>query len=76
MGFPTVVCSDNICLNYSPLKDESSTLKAGSVTKVDLGCHIDGYFAHVATTVIVGADGAKKVTGDVANLVVAGQTAL
>ncbi|KAG2514238.1 hypothetical protein JM18_008279 [Phytophthora kernoviae] len=38
--------------------NESMTVKAGDWVKIDLGCHIDGYIAVVAHTVIVPEEGA------------------
>ena len=76
VAFPTCINVNSICLHYSPLKDESSILKEGDVAKLDLGCHLDGYFAHVGTTLVVSADPEKKYEGPIANLLVAGQTAL
>lgn len=58
------------------MKDESYALKEDDVVKLDLGCHLDGYFAHVGCTIVVSADPAKKVTGHIANLITAGYTAL
>lgn len=58
------------------MKDESYALKEDDVVKLDLGCHLDGYFAHVGCTIVVSADPAKKVTGQIANLITAGYTAL
>lgn len=56
-------------MNYSPLNDESETLKEGQVVRVDLGCHINGYVAHAGTTIVVSADPASKVDGEVADLI-------
>jgi methionine aminopeptidase len=44
--------------------------------KLDLGCHLDGYFAHVGCTIIISSDPAKKHSGQIANLITAGYTAL
>jgi len=76
IAFPTCVNVNHICLHYSPLKDESSLLKEDDVVKIDLGCHLDGYFAHVGCTIVVSSDPAKKITGQTANLITAGHTAL
>jgi curved DNA binding protein len=70
------VCVNHICINYSPLKDESTVLEEGDVAKIDLGCHIDGFFSHIGTTIIVRADKSTPAEGPLANLVVAGHTAL
>jgi curved DNA binding protein len=76
VAYPTCINVNSITLNYSPLKDESTVLKEGDIAKLDLGCHLDGYFTHVGTTVIVSADPTKKYEGPIANLLVAGNTAL
>jgi methionine aminopeptidase len=62
IAFPACVSVNNICGPYSPLKDESSLLKNGDIAKVDLGCHIDGYIAQAAQTVVVGGG---KATGNI-----------
>jgi len=36
------------------LKGESRALKAGDVAKIDMACHIDGFIAAAAHTVVVG----------------------
>ncbi|CAF1271949.1 unnamed protein product [Adineta ricciae] len=46
-------------------------LKDDDVVKIDLGCHIDGYVAVVAHTLIVGATREKKVTGRRADCILA-----
>lgn len=51
-------------------------MKEDDIAKVDLGCHLDGYFSHVGTTIIVSADPAKRYEGPIANLLVAGHNAL
>ena len=73
IAFPTCICPNEISTNFSPLKDESQELVDGDVLSIDLGCHIDGYFGHAGTSIVVGTG---KVTGELANLIVAGQTAL
>ncbi|KAJ1486993.1 peptidase M24, structural domain-containing protein [Baffinella frigidus] len=54
IAFPTCISTNNCCGHYSPLKEDSSDLKDGDVCKIDLGVHVDGYVALVATTVVVG----------------------
>ena len=39
--------------HYSPYPDESIKLAAGDVVKVDMGCHIDGFIAVAANTVVI-----------------------
>lgn len=74
IAFPTCICVNEYAINYSPLKDESRELKEGDVAKVDLGGHIDGFFGHAGTTVVVGNEG--KADGEVADLIVGAQNAI
>ncbi|ETV71412.1 DNA-binding protein, 42 kDa [Aphanomyces astaci] len=53
IAFPTCLSVNEVVCHFSPLPSESVTLKAGDWVKIDLGCHIDGYIAVVAHTVIV-----------------------
>ncbi len=54
ISFPTCISVNNTCGHFSPLKDESRSLKPGDLAKIDLGVHIDGYIAQGARTVLVG----------------------
>ena len=47
--------------NYSPFANESKKLEAGDIVKVDLGCHIDGYIAVAANTIVVPSDSMDEV---------------
>ncbi len=67
---------NNICGHYSPLVDESQELKEGDVAKIDLGCHIDGFAAVAAHTVVVSKDPKSKVTGKAATVVMAAHDAM
>ena len=53
IAFPTCVSVNDVVCNYSPFPSDSKTLEAGDVVKVDMGCHIDGYVAMAANTVII-----------------------
>jgi|LauGreDrversion4_2_1035121.scaffolds.fasta_scaffold87698_2 curved DNA binding protein len=66
VAFPTSVSPNDISGHFSPLKPDSINLKDGDIVKIDLGCHIDGYIAMVAHTVVVGTG---KVTGKVADAI-------
>jgi len=68
-AFPTCVSVNDCACHNSPLLSEAEpqTLAEGDVVKIDLGCHIDGYLAVAAHTVVVGAADAK-VTGKVRQL--------
>jgi curved DNA binding protein len=54
IAFPTCISVNELLGHFSPLKGESRTLKAGDVTKIDMACHIDGFIASAAHTIIVG----------------------
>jgi methionine aminopeptidase len=69
IAFPTCISINNIMGHYSPMKDDSSALKEGDIAKIDLGCHLDGYIAHAAHTIVVSADPNSKVTGKAADVV-------
>eukprot|EP00444_Apocalathium_aciculiferum_P027985 CAMPEP_0183441648 /NCGR_PEP_ID=MMETSP0370-20130417/85507_1 /TAXON_ID=268820 /ORGANISM="Peridinium aciculiferum, Strain PAER-2" /LENGTH=391 /DNA_ID=CAMNT_0025630923 /DNA_START=59 /DNA_END=1234 /DNA_ORIENTATION=+ len=56
IAFPTCVSVNEVLGHYSPMKGDSKTLQAGDVAKIDLACHIDGFIAAAAHTVIVGGD--------------------
>jgi len=64
----------NNCVgHFSPLESEcTDTLKEGDLVKIDLGCHIDGFIAVVATTVAVGV---PIVDGKNADVIMAARTA-
>ena len=72
IAFPTCVSVNHVFGHYSPFKEETTTLNAGDVAKIDLGCHLDGFVAQAAHTVVVGD---AKVTGKQADVVLAGYNA-
>ena len=43
-------------------------LKEGDMVKLDLGCHVDGYIAVAATTVVVGSEVASGKAGQSAHI--------
>lgn len=53
IAFPTCVSVNDVVCHYSPFPEESVTLAAGDIVKVDLGCHIDGFVALAANTVVI-----------------------
>lgn len=57
--------------HFSPFADESAQLQEGDVAKIDLGCHLDGFVAQAAHTVVVSADPKSKVTGRKAEVALA-----
>jgi len=46
-------------------------MKDGDLVKIDLGCHVDGFIAVVAHTIVIGANKDKKATGRKADVVLA-----
>ncbi|CEG63973.1 Putative DNA-binding protein [Rhizopus microsporus] len=77
IGFPTTVSVNNCVAHFSPLPSDpesEATLKEGDVAKIQLGVQFDGYCSTVATTIVVGANGA--VTGAKADVIQAARTAL
>merc|ERR1719284_766750 len=72
VAFPTCISVNEIVGHFSPLKGESRQLAVGDVAKVDLACHLDGFIAAAAHTVVVGKD---KVEDKRANAVMAAWTA-
>ena len=73
IAFPTCLSVNDCICNFSPLANESKTLATGDVVKIDLGCHIDGYIATVAQTIVVGGG---EVTGPKADAIAAAHTGL
>lgn len=55
VAFPTCISVNEIAGHFSPMKGESKALKPGDVAKIDLACHIDGFIAAAAHTVVVGS---------------------
>jgi len=60
VAFPVCVSVNDVVCNFSPLEVKNDSepvvtppLKAGDIVKFDLGCHIDGYIAVTAHTVVV-----------------------
>lgn len=73
IAFPTCISVNDCICNFSPLPNESKTLKNGDLVKIDLGCHIDGYIATVAHSLVVGEE---SVTGEKADVLAAAYTGL
>jgi curved DNA binding protein len=72
IAFPTCLSVNNYICHFSPLvSDPDIILKDDDVVKIDLGCHIDGYIAVAAHTIVVGATREKKITGRRADCILA-----
>jgi curved DNA binding protein len=77
IAFPTCVSVNNCVCHYSPLPGESTSLAAGDMVKIDLGCHIDGYISVVAHTLVVpGEESAAPLTGARADVLLAAHKAM
>jgi len=64
IAFPTCISTNEVIGHFSPLKGESRPLKPGDVAKVDMACHIDGFIAAAAHTVIIGEEKAEDRRAD------------
>ena len=60
IAFPTCISMNHIVGHFSPLADESITIKDGDMVKIVCGCHIDGFASIAATTVVVGTATARQ----------------
>ena len=76
IAFPTCISVNNVIRHFSPLVDESCKLEEGDVAKIDLGCHIDGFIAQAAHTIVVSNDAGKKITGKKADVILAAHNAM
>lgn len=59
IAFPTCVSVNELICHVSPLDSSAQEflpLNNGDLVRIDLGCHIDGYIAFGAHTIIVGAE--------------------
>lgn len=71
IAFPTCISVNHIFGHFSPMSDETQALQEGDLAKVDLGCHLDGFIAQAAHTIIVSSDPASKATEKKAEVVLA-----
>jgi curved DNA binding protein len=65
IAFPTCISVNEIIGHFSPLQGEGRQLKDGDVVKVDMACHIDGFIASAAHTVVVGGEKVEDKRADV-----------
>jgi curved DNA binding protein len=75
IAFPTCISVNHVMGHYSPMQDESSSLADGDLAKIDLGCHLDGFVAQAAHTIVVSADPNSKVSGKKAEVILAANNA-
>ena len=50
-AFPVNISIDSIAAHYTPVPNDNTTINYGSIIKIDIGVHIDGYIADTATTI-------------------------
>merc|ERR1712176_1120084 len=65
IAFPTCISVNELVGHFSPLKGESRTLKTGDLIKVDMACHIDGFIAAAAHTIVIGEEKVEDRRADV-----------
>jgi curved DNA binding protein len=76
VAFPTCISVNNTICHFSPLKSDPDVIMAdGDMVKVDLGCHLDGFIAVVAHTLVIGASADNPVTGRKADALLAAHLA-
>eukprot|EP00928_Gymnodinium_smaydae_P048548 TRINITY_DN3246_c0_g1_i2.p1 TRINITY_DN3246_c0_g1~~TRINITY_DN3246_c0_g1_i2.p1 ORF type:complete len:414 (+),score=97.91 TRINITY_DN3246_c0_g1_i2:85-1242(+) len=65
IAFPTCISVNEVTNHFSPMKGESKTLQKGDVVKIDLACHLDGFIAAAAHTIVIGDDKVEDKRADV-----------
>jgi len=80
VAFPVCISVNDVVCNHSPLPtEETKPLKAGDIVKIDLGCHLDGYIAVAAHTLVVKEnpeDESPTVDPELGNVAVAAYNAM
>lgn len=75
IAFPTCISVNSIVCHYSPGTGDETVLAEGDLVKIDMGVHIDGFIATMASTKHLQADMGAPVTGRAADVMQAAQTA-
>merc|ERR1711933_477804 len=52
VAFPTCLSVNHCCGHFSPMATDDTVIKEGDLVKIDVGCHIDGWVASAAHTVV------------------------
>ena len=71
LAFPTTISVNEICGYYSPLQEDSTSIKEGDLVKVELGVHVDGFAALAGHTIVVQSDKNAPITGKKADVILA-----
>lgn len=53
-AFPVNVAIDSVAAHFTPQSNDRTKLERGSVVKIDVGVHVDGYIGDTAATMEVG----------------------
>lgn len=54
VAFPVCITPNELCGNFSPLKEESRKIAEGDLLKIELGVHFNGFPVSLAHSIIVG----------------------
>jgi len=69
VAMPTCICINEVIGHYAPMPNEGtdrhSKIREGDLVSVDLGCHIDGYIAQAAHTIVVTEEAVTDERADV-----------
>ena len=71
LAFPTTLSVNEVCGYYSPLLEDSTSIKEGDLVKIELGAHVDGFASFVGHTVVVQSDKNAPITGKKADVILA-----
>ena len=52
VAFPVCISVNEVAGHFSPMKQDTMSIKAGDLVKIDLGVHIDGFITQAAQTVV------------------------
>uniref|UniRef100_A0A7S3RAT8 Peptidase M24 domain-containing protein n=1 Tax=Dunaliella tertiolecta TaxID=3047 RepID=A0A7S3RAT8_DUNTE len=74
VAFPTCVSVNHVVGHYSPPIEDTTTLNANDVVKIDIGVHIDGFTSVQAQTLVV-QPAQEPVKGRAADAIQAARTA-
>lgn len=62
VAFPTCYSVNEIAGHFSPIKQDTYSLKTGYICKIGFGAHIDGFISVVANTIVIPVDEGKEYT--------------
>jgi len=60
IAFPCCISVNEVCGHFSPLQEDTRTLKTEDLVKIQLGAHIDGYPAECGHTIVIGGKAKGK----------------